>query len=98
MEETAKKVKSTHDSELRQFYAVRRTLIEELKDEPINVKAWQREYDVLRAEYAGLKEQYKPLKEDLAKLRQVQYQVSRVINERESEKQVQKKREVQQSI
>lgn len=85
------KFKSTHDSELRQFYAVRRMLSEELKGEPINVKAWQREYDDLRVEYAGLREQYKPLKEDLAKLRQVQYQVSRVINEREPKQQTQYK-------
>ena len=89
------KFKSTHDSELRQFYAVRRVLTEELKSEPINVKAWQREYDVLRAKYAGLKEQYKPLKEDLAKLRQVQYQVSRVINEREPEQQIQHNRTIE---
>ena len=87
------KYKSSHDSELRQFYAVRRVLTEEMKGEPINIKAWQREYDDLRAEYAGLREQYKPLKEELAKLRSVQYQVSRVINEREQKKQPQQKTE-----
>ena len=85
------KYKSLHDSELRQFYAVRRVLTDELKGEPINVKEWQREYDDLRAEYAGLREQYNPLKEDLAKLRQVQYQVSRAINEREPKQQTQYK-------
>lgn len=84
-----KKYKSSHDSELRQFYAVRRVLTEELKGEPINIKEWQREYDDLRAEYAGLRAQYNPLKEDLAKLRSVQYQISRVINEREPEQQIQ---------
>ena len=89
------KYKSNHDSELRQFYAVRRALTEELNGEPINVKAWQREYDNLRVEYAGLREQYKPLKEDLAKLRQVQYQVSRVINEREPEQQIQHNRTIE---
>ena len=89
------KFKSNHDSELRQFYAVRRVLREELGDKPINVKAWQREYDDLRAEYARLKEQYKPLKEDLAKLRQVQYQVSRVINEREPEQQIQRNKTIE---
>ena len=92
------KFKSNHDSELRQFYAVRRALTEELKGEPVNVKAWQREYDDFRAEYTRLRAQYNPLKEDLAKLRQVQYQVSRAIHDRELEQQVQKKREVQQSI
>ncbi len=85
------KYKSVHDFELRQFYTVRRVLTEELKGEPINVKAWQCEYDNLRTEYAGLKEQYKPLKEELEKLRQVQYQVSRVINEREPKQQTQYK-------
>ncbi len=84
--------KSDHDSELRQFYAVRRVLIEELGDQPINVKAWQREYDALLAEYAGLRAQYNPLKEELAKLRMVCYQVDRVINEREQKKQPQQKR------
>ena len=87
------KYKSDHDSELRQFYAVRRVLTEELKGEPINVKAWQREYDDLSAEYAGLRAQYNPLKEELAKLRMVCYQVDRVINEREQKKQPQQKRE-----
>ena len=85
------KYKSNNDSELRQFYAVRRALTEELNGEPINVKAWQCEYDNLRVEYAGLREQYKPLKEDLAKLRQVQYQVSSAINEREPKQQTQYK-------
>ena len=89
------KYKSDHDSELRQFYAVRRVLTEELKGEPINVKAWQREYDGLRAEYTRLRAQYNPLKEDLAKLRQVQYQVSRVINEREPEQQIQRNKTIE---
>ena len=92
------KHKITHDSELRQFYAVRRVLTEELKGEPINVKEWQREYDDLQAEYAGLRAQYNPLKEELVKLRSVQYQVSRVINERSQNQQVQKKREAEQLI
>ena len=89
------KYKSDHDSELRQFYAVRRVLTEELKGEPINVKAWQREYDGLRAEYTRLRAQYNPLKEDLAKLRQVQYQVSCVINEREPEQQIQRNKTIE---
>lgn len=92
------KYKSDHDSELRQFYAVRRVLTEELKGEPINIKEWQRECDDLRAEYAGLRAQYNPLKEELVKLRSVQYQVSRVINERSQNQQVQKKREAEQLI
>ena len=87
------KYRLDHDSELRQFYAVRRALTEELGDQPINVKTWQREYDNLSAEYAGLRAQYNPLKEELAKLRSVQYQVSRAINEREQKKQPQQKRE-----
>lgn len=89
------KYKSDHDSELRQFYAVRRVLTEELKGEPINVKEWQREYDDLRAEYAGLRAQYNPLKEELAKLRSVQYQVNRVINECESEWQIQRQKTIE---
>ena len=89
------KYKNSHDSELRQFYAVRRVLTEELKGEPINVKEWQREYDDLRAEYAGLRAQYNPLKEELAKLRSVQYQVNRVINEREPERQIQRQKTIE---
>ena len=89
------KYKSLHDSELRQFYAVRRVLTEELKGEPINVKEWQREYDDLRADYSGLRAQYNPLKEELAKLRSVQYQVSRAINEREPERQIQRQKTIE---
>ena len=81
--------KSDHDSELRQFYTVRRVLTEELKGEPINIKEWQREYDDLRAEYAGLRAQYNPLKRELAKLRMVRYQVDRVIGDREPNQQIQ---------
>ena len=83
------KYKSDHDSELRQFYTVRRVLTEELKGEPINIKEWQREYDDLRAEYAGLRAQYNPLKRELAKLRMVRYQVDRVIGDREPNQQIQ---------
>ena len=83
------KYKSDHDSELRQFYAVRRILIDELKGEPINIKEWQREYDDLRADYSGLRAQYNPLKEELAKLRIVRYQVDRVIGDREPNQQIQ---------
>ena len=89
------KYKSNQDPELRQFYAVRRVLTEELKGEPINVKEWQREYDALREEYAGLRAQYNPLKEELAKLRSVQYQVSRAINEREPERQIQRQKTIE---
>lgn len=89
------KYKSDHDSELRQFYAVRRVLTEELRGEPVNVKEWQHEYDELRAEYAGLRAQYNPLKEELAKLRSVQYQVNRVINEREPEWQIQRQKTIE---
>lgn len=89
------KYKSSHDSELRQFYAVRRVLTEELKGEQISVKAWQREYDNLRAEYAGLRAQYNPLKEELVKLHSVQYQVNRVINEREPEWQIQRQKTIE---
>ena len=83
------KYKSNHDPELRQFYAVRRVLTEDLKGEPFNVKKWQREYDDLRAEYATLRAQYNPLKEELTKLRMVRYQVDRVISDREPNQQIQ---------
>ena len=83
------KYRLDHDSELRQFYAVRRVLIEELGDQPINVKAWQQECNDLKTEYAGLRAQYNPLKEELAKLRMVRYQVDRVIGDREPNQQIQ---------
>ena len=89
------KFSSTHDSEMWQFYAVRRILTEELKGKPINVKEWNREYDALRVEYAGLRKQYNPLKDELAKLRSVQYQVNRVINEREPEWQIQRQKTIE---
>lgn len=89
------KYKSNHDPELRQFYAVRRILIDELKGEPFNVKEWQREYDDLRAEYAGLRAQYNPLKEELAKLRMVRYQVDRVIGDREPNQQIQRQKTIE---
>ena len=84
-----------HGSELRQFYAVRRVLSEELKGEQISVKVWQREYDNLRAEYAGLRAQYNPLKRELAKLRMVRYQVDRVIGDREPNQQIQRHKTIE---
>ena len=60
-----------HDQELRLFYTVRRRLKETLGGKKATPKAWQREIDELRQEYAELSKQFCPMQEEIVQLSQV---------------------------
>lgn len=77
------KFETSHDAELRLFYAARRILKEKLDGKPIALKAWKQEYAQLKTEYAELSPQHKPLREEVIRLRQVQNAVDTALRRRE---------------
>lgn len=77
------KFETSHDAELRLFYAARRMLKEKLDGKPIALKAWKQEYAQLKTEYAELSPQHKPLREEVIRLRQVQNAVDTALRRRE---------------
>ena len=86
------KFETSHDAELRLFYAARRILKEELDGKPIALKAWKQEYAQLKTEYAELSPQHKPLREEVIRLRQVQNAVDTALRRREQPQEVQRKK------
>ena len=86
------KFETSHDAELRLFYAARRILKEKLDGKPIALKAWKQEYEQLKTEYAELSPQHKPLREEVIRLRQVQNAVDTALRRREQPQAVQRKK------
>ena len=86
------KFETSHDAELRLFYAARRILKEKLDRKPIALKAWKQEYAQLKTEYAELSPQHKPLREEVIRLRQVQNAVDTALRRREQPQEVQRKK------
>ncbi len=86
------KFETSHDAELRLFYAARRILKEKLDGKPIALKAWKQEYAQLKTEYAELSPQHKPLREEVIRLRQVQNAVDTALRRREQPQEVQRKK------
>ena len=71
------KYMAEHDSEIRQFYAVKRKLDSyNLPDKKLTPKAWQSEHDRLSEEYATQSEKLKPINADLKRLRDIQYKIN----------------------
>ena len=62
------KFETSHDAELRLFYAARRILKEKLDGKHIALKAWKQEYAQLKTEYAELSPQHKPLREEVIQM------------------------------
>ena len=81
-----------HDSEMRQYYAVRRKLDSALPDRKLTPKAWQTELDMLSREYAAGQAEASSLWGELKKLRDIRYKVDTVLHDRQKE-QPQKNRE-----
>ena len=71
-----------HESDLRHFYAVRRALQETVGGKTLTPKAWQNEFDQLKAEYNKLSAGYKPIREEMLKLLQVQHNVDTILKDR----------------
>jgi hypothetical protein len=79
-----------HDSEISQFYAVRRKLDNAVSDKKLTVKAWQAEFDQLSQEYAAESAKLKPMWDDLKKLNDLQYKVDNTLHDQQRSPQKQK--------
>jgi hypothetical protein len=79
-----------HDSEISQFYAVRRKLDNAVPDKKLTPKAWQSELDALTQEYAAESAKLKPMWDDLKKLNDLQYKVDSTLREQQRSPQKQK--------
>ena len=81
-----------HDSEIRQYYAIKRRLDSALPDRKLTPKVWQVELDRLSQEYAAGQAEARSLWGELKKLRDIRYKVDTVLHDRQRE-QPQKNRE-----
>jgi predicted RNase H-like nuclease (RuvC/YqgF family) len=84
------KYMAEHDSEIQQFYTVRRKLDNAAPDKKLTVKAWQTELDQLSQEYAAESAKLKPMWDDLKKLNDLQHKVDRTLREQQRSPQKQK--------
>jgi hypothetical protein len=84
------KYMAEHDSEISQFYAVRRKLDNAVPDKKLTPKAWQAELDQLSQEYATESAKLKPMWDDLKKLNDLQHKVDRTLREQQRSPQKQK--------
>ena len=76
------KYKTEHESELRQFYMVKRKLREKgFEKEPFPLKAWQKEFSELSAQREAEYQEYKLLQKDLILLYQIKNDVDQVMRE-----------------
>ena len=77
-----------HDSEIRQFYAVKRKLDNaDLPGKKLTPKQWQAELKQLTEQYAAETAKLKPIYADLKKLRDIQYKVDTAIHDRQHRRQ-----------
>jgi hypothetical protein len=67
---------AAHDSEIRQYYAVKRKLDSALPDKKLAPKTWQEELDRLSEMYAEDSQKLKPIYADLKKLREIQAKIN----------------------
>ena len=75
--------KEEHDSEINQFYAVRRRLDSLLPDKRFTKKAWQSELDRLTGEYAAMSKEASAINADLKKLWKIQSNVDNTLHQQE---------------
>jgi hypothetical protein len=84
------KYMAEHDSEIQQFYTVRRKLDNAVPDKKLTPKAWQSELNVLTQEYAAESTKLKPMWDDLKKLNDLQYKVDSILHDQQRSPQKQK--------
>lgn len=77
------KYRTDHDSELRQYYAVKRKQNELLPDQVIRMITWKTELEQLGQEYANESAALKPIYAELKKLRELQQHVDTAIHDRD---------------
>ena len=86
------KFETSHDAELRLFYAARRILKENWTENPFALKAWKQEYAQLKQSMPNCLRSTKPLREEVIQLRQVQNAVDTALRRREQPQAVQRKK------
>ena len=90
------KYMAEHDSEISQYYAVKRKLDStDLPDKKLTPKAWQAELDRFSQVYAAESAELKPIHADLKKLRDIQYKVDTHLHDQQRKQNHQKKRNVE---
>jgi hypothetical protein len=67
---------AAHDSEIRQYYAVKRKLEDALPDKKLAPKAWQEELERISKAYVEDSQKLKPIYADLKKLREIQAKIN----------------------
>jgi hypothetical protein len=67
---------AAHNSEIRQYYAVKRKLDSALPDKKLAPKGWQEELNRLSEAYAEDSQKLKPIYADLKKLREIQAKIN----------------------
>ena len=89
------KYKAEHDSEIGQFYAVKRKLDNAgLPGKKLTPKQWQAELEMLMEQYAAKTAALKPVYGDLKKLRDIQFKIDSVLHDQQRQQQ-QRKQEIE---
>lgn len=89
------KYKAEHDSEIRQFYAVKRKLDNAgLPSKKLTLKQWQAKLEMLMEQYAAETAELKPVYADLKKMQDIQFKVDSVLHDQQRREQ-QRKQEVE---
>lgn len=77
------KYMAEHDSEIRQYYAVRRKLESALPDKKLMLTEWQAELDRLGQKYAAGQGEARALWDELKKLRDIRYKADTVLHDQD---------------
>lgn len=78
------KYMAEHDSEIRQYYAVKRKLdAHDIPDKTFKTTVWTKELDKLKEEYEAESAEVKDLYADLKKLRDIQYKVNTALHDQQ---------------
>lgn len=90
------KYMAEHDSEIRQFYAVKRKLDNaDIPGKKLTPEKWQKELDALKAEYDAEKAEVSKINAELKPLRDIQYKVNTYLHDHQHDRQQQQKRDME---
>jgi len=90
------KYMAEHDSEIHQYYAVKRRLDSaELPEGKLTPKKWKAELDRLSQEYAAESTKLKPIYAELKKLRDIQYKVDTYLHDQQRNHHYQTKQRIE---
>lgn len=82
-----------HDSEIRQFYAVKRKLDNaDIPGKKLTPDKWQTELDALKSEYATEKAEVSKINAELKPLRDIQYKVNTYLHDHQHDRQQQQQK------